>query len=412
MATRTFLLVYFIFFEHALCSQNPVVLGYLPYYRFELAGKIDYTKLTHLNLAFLNPDTLGNLSIGDKDITPIVALAKSNNPQIRVFISIAGGHITPEWQAAYDKYLRPEYRSEFIVLLMHYLSDYQLDGIDVDLEWSSINELYSPFVLELADSVRARGKKITAALPAIYRYPQLSPQALDAFDLIHIMAYDLTGPWAPTRPGPHSPLSLAPESIDYWLGQGARAEQLTLGLPFYGYDFSNLPEVRSFTYAAMVAENTAYARLDQVGERYYNGISTVQAKTWLAREEVAGVMIWELGQDAFEPYRSYSLLTAIDEVISGNVVPLTGAGPLADIHQGSPAWFPNPFRSELYLDGYGIQRTAQVLLTDLQGRQVFEGRLVLTDVAAAIDPGELAPGIYIGRVCVDGECFVTRLVRE
>jgi chitinase len=409
---RTFLLINFVFFGLPLWSQNPLVVGYLPYYRFELAGKIDYAKLTHLNLAFLNPDTLGNLSIGDKDITPIVSLAKSIHPEIRVFISIAGGHITPEWQAAYDKFLRPEYRSEFIALLMNYLSENELDGIDVDLEWGSVNEFYSPFVLELADSVRARDLQLSAALPATYRYPQLSPQALDAFDLVHIMAYDLTGPWAPDRPGPHSPLSLGPESIGYWLGQGARAEQLTLGLPFYGYDFGRRPDVGSFTFASMVAENTAYARLDQVGERYYNGIPTIQLKTWGALQEVAGVMIWELGQDAFEPHRAYSLLDAVDGVVSGNTIPVTALPPATLAQEEAPVWYPNPFGDELWLHSGAAGTATTVRIADLQGRVVFEKTLNLTDAGTRIEFPALAEGVYVGQVILKGYAFTSKLVKH
>ena len=33
------------------------VVGYLPTYRFHLSDKIEYCKLTHLNLSFANPDS-------------------------------------------------------------------------------------------------------------------------------------------------------------------------------------------------------------------------------------------------------------------------------------------------------------------------------------------------------------------
>ncbi|MCK5105429.1 MAG: hypothetical protein KAR17_21545, partial [Cyclobacteriaceae bacterium] len=177
----------------SLFGQEFKVVGYLPYYRFGIVDEIDFTKITHLNLAFVNPDIDGNLSIGNQNIDPIVSQAISDNPALIVFISLAGGGLTPEWSEAYDKWLKPENRSEFVHLLVEYVQLHRLDGIDVDLEWSHVNEYYSPFVIELRDSLKSHGKEITAALPATYRYPDLTQEALNVFDFINLMAYDKTG---------------------------------------------------------------------------------------------------------------------------------------------------------------------------------------------------------------------------
>ena len=61
------------------------VVGYLPYYRFALSDQIAYEKLTHLCLAFANPDMEGNLSIGDQDITPIVEAAHAHDVDVLIF---------------------------------------------------------------------------------------------------------------------------------------------------------------------------------------------------------------------------------------------------------------------------------------------------------------------------------------
>ena len=87
-----YLLIFIILFSNiSLPAQDFKVIGYLPHYRFGLNDKIEYEKITHLMLAFLNPDTQGNLSIGGKDITPIIQTAKTKNPDLEVFISLAGG---------------------------------------------------------------------------------------------------------------------------------------------------------------------------------------------------------------------------------------------------------------------------------------------------------------------------------
>ena len=236
--------------------------------------------------------------------------------------------------------------------------------LDVDLEWSHVDENYSPFVLELRDSVDAYGLAMTAAWPATTRYADITDEALAAMDYINMMVYDLTGSWAPNNPGPHSPYSFAISAINYWTGQGVPKEKLTLGVPFYGYDFTG-GSVSSFTFRAMVEENPTYAQLDQVGLAYYNGIPTIQAKAELALEELSGIMIWELGQDAFN---EYSLLGTIDGVINGTT-PTTELAHLEGIQV-----YPNPFHESVQLFN---ENTTDVewRLVDNMGRMLQQGEL-------------------------------------
>ena len=44
-----------------LFSTEARVVGYFPYYRFSLNDKIQYCKVTHLNIAFANPETDGTI---------------------------------------------------------------------------------------------------------------------------------------------------------------------------------------------------------------------------------------------------------------------------------------------------------------------------------------------------------------
>ena len=46
-----------------IISEKAIVVGYLPTWRFSLNNSIEYCKITHLNLAFANPDADGNLII-------------------------------------------------------------------------------------------------------------------------------------------------------------------------------------------------------------------------------------------------------------------------------------------------------------------------------------------------------------
>ncbi|MCP3930041.1 MAG: T9SS type A sorting domain-containing protein [Bacteroidetes bacterium] len=360
-AMRRLALLFFscLFLAQSVNSQDFKVIGYLPYYRFHLSESIEFQKLTHLNIAFANPDMQGNLDIGGKDIAPIVEIAKEHD--LVVMISLAGGGLTEEWADAWEHLLQTENRSTFIHKMMEYVAYHELDGIDVDLEWSHVNAKYSGFVLELRDSLSVHGKLMTAALPGTYRYPDITNAALAAYDWINMMVYDLTGSWAPSNPGPHSPYSFAETAISYWQEQGVPTEKLTLGVPFYGYDFSG-SSVTAFTYSSFIEGNPDYAYLDQVGQAYYNGIPTIKLKTELAMQEVSGIMIWEIGQDDFG---DLSLLNAIHETVGQFSSTSSEENVLLNA-------FPNPFDDQLILKNDSSQEF-EISISDMSGRNlIFE----------------------------------------
>ena len=283
------------------------VVGYLPSYRFDSNEKIDYCKLTHLNLAFANPGSNGKLIIND--FSGVVVRARNENSNIKIYISIGGGYLTDEqasiWSNSIDiKDNRPIIINEIVSFVV----DNSLDGVDVDLEWQYVTSGYSDFVIELKSALSTKGKSMTAALPGTTKFDNITEEALQTFDFINIMAYDFTGPWNPTASGQHSSYNNAVESINFWKNTGVSQSKLTLGVPFYGYDFSNSSNVTSFTFGQMISTNNSYSEIDNVGMKYYNGRPTIKSKVKLASEQVSGIMIWELGQDSFS---DYSLLKTI-----------------------------------------------------------------------------------------------------
>ena len=288
-------------------DKSARVVGYLPSYRFDSNEKIDYCKLTHLNLAFANPGSNGKLIIND--FSGVVVRARNENNNIKIYISIGGGYLTDEqasiWSNSIDiKDNRPIIINEIV----NFVVDNSLDGVDVDLEWQYVTSGYSDFVIELKSALSAKGKSMTAALPGTTKFDNITEEALQTFDFINIMAYDFTGPWNPTASGQHSSYNNAVESINFWKNTGVSQSKLTLGVPFYGYDFSNSSNVTSFTFGQMISTNNSYSEIDNVGMKYYNGRPTIKSKVKLASEQVSGIMIWELGQDSFS---DYSLLKTI-----------------------------------------------------------------------------------------------------
>ena len=288
-------------------DKSARLVGYLPSYRFDSNEKIDYCKLTHLNLAFANPGSNGKLIIND--FSGVVVRARNENNNIKIYISIGGGYLTDEqasiWSNSIDiKDNRPIIINEIV----NFVVDNSLDGVDVDLEWQYVTSGYSNFVIELKSALSAKGKSMTAALPGTTKFDNITEEALQTFDFINIMAYDFTGPWNPTASGQHSSYNNAVESINFWKNTGISQSKLTLGVPFYGYDFSNSSNVTSFTFGQMVSTNNSYSEIDNVDMKFYNGRPTIKSKVKLASEQVSGIMIWELGQDSFS---DYSLLKTI-----------------------------------------------------------------------------------------------------
>lgn len=288
------------------------MIGYLPYYRFQLADSIDFGKLTHVCLAFAHPDDRGMIRMEGGDVGAVVKRLRKYD--LKILVSLAGGGMNKQRSERWVFWMSPAHRHQFIRSIVRYVHQYGLDGVDLDLEWKDVNRYYSDFVLELSAALQREGLIFSAAWPGIHRYQHLRDDAIAAFDFINIMAYDLTGPWDPDRPGQHSSYDFAEDCIQFWRNQGVPSGKINLGLPFYGYNFSDLENVYSVHFKQMVALDPTFANIDRLGEIYYNGRQLIQLKTELARQEAGGIMFWELGQDAFN---EHSLLQAAYEAVRG-----------------------------------------------------------------------------------------------
>ena len=297
-----------------LFSDQARVVGYFPTWRFTLSDKVDFCKLTHVNIAFGNPMVDGTIQLSNpsaiSNLEQIISTAKLQNSSIQFYISLAGGVLSDQVANTWKSFLASSQdRPKLIDKIIEFVLENKLDGVDVDLEWSHVAQGYSDFVIELKKELSIHGKGMTAAFPSETKFSQISDQALAVFDFINIMVYDYTGSWNPSEPGQHSSYNHAERGINYWKNiVGIAGEKLTLGVPFYGYNFLNSTTVESFTYGSMVASNTLNSERDQVGNKYYNGRPTIASKVKLAAQNLSGIMIWELGQDSFT---KYSLLQTI-----------------------------------------------------------------------------------------------------
>jgi chitinase len=303
------------------------VIGYLPTWNGypNSINNVDLTKVTHINIAFANPNTTGDLSTAGgtlANLATVVTTAHAANVKVLMSIGGAGAPGT-----TYTNLITADL-SGFVAKIVQYTVDNNLDGIDVDIEGDVLNGTtmnstqYQDFITALETGLHAQNKLMTAAL-ATWFASRVTNLAASKFDFINLMSYDAYGTW--TGPGQHSPYTFAVSDLNYWsTTKGIPVSKLTVGVPFYGYYWGN--SNTSMRFANIVSSYSGSENTDQVnppagGVIYYNGIPTIKQKTVLALSQAGGIMIWELTQDATG---TKSLLSAIDEVIDGyatNVAP-------------------------------------------------------------------------------------------
>ncbi|MET4082506.1 chitinase [Pedobacter sp. UYP30] len=273
------------------------------------SSKVNFKQITHLNVAFLNPDSLGNLTapIGLNSL-----IEKAHAENVKVLFSFGGGN-PPVFL---KKLLQSNNRELWVTNMLAFADEYRFDGIDVDLEGDFIDSNYDALINSLSSALKPNKKLLTAAV-ATWNGHTISDEALSLFDFINVMAYDHTGPWNKSNPGQHSSYKDAVADFDYWnTERGISADRLILGLPYYGYGFgASIPA--SLTYSDILARYPDAAKTDSVtiadqGTIYYNGVSTITKKVkFVVKKHGGGVMIWQLLGDA---QGDNSLLTIINNI--------------------------------------------------------------------------------------------------
>lgn len=278
-------------------SAQLKIIGYAPSWSTS-AAEIQYSKLTHINYAFVLPNADGSLqSLPEPQLLrTIVSNAHSNG--VKVVVSVGGWNDGDD--SAFTAFAKTaEGRNRFTQEVIELVETYQLDGIDIDWEYPNPGEEAESFRLlmaQLAEAMHSDNKLLTAAVIASGNVGNgVVAEVFNYVDFLNLMAYDKNS-------GDHSPYSYAETSIAYWSGRGLAKEKLVLGVPYYA-------RPSWLAYKTKVEQNPANACRDTDGTDYWNGIPTIRKKAELARN-YGGIMTWELSEDT---NNSDSLLTAMWE---------------------------------------------------------------------------------------------------
>jgi len=316
--TTTFLTV-LLFFSFTVNAQFRVV-GYVTNWGnlVQDLNNVDYTKVTHINIAFINPDTSGTLS-PTTSLSNATQIVHSNNAKI--LASLGGASAPACWTQLKDA----THRTAFITKIVNFVNTYNFDGIDIDLEGAAIDGTYNDFIIALSAALKPSSKLLSAAV-ASWDGSAIYDNTLAVFDYINIMSYDKYGTW--TGPGQHAPYDMAESDLNYWgQSRGLAKNKLVLGLPSYGYSWETNAST-SMTFQQIANKYPRAIYQDSIntttnGVIYYNGISTIKQKTSLALQEAGGTAWWTLQYDYLSS-DSRSLVGAMDEVIkasSSNIPP-------------------------------------------------------------------------------------------
>lgn len=292
-------------------SKKPkgLVVGYLPYYSSAAVDRIDFSALTHLNIAFANPDSSGKLYLEMSSETIEKIIKKCHDNDVKAILSLGGGSIS---STNYNKLMRgkPEGIEDFNEQIVDFCQKYDFDGVDVDFEFIASSpawEYFEDWITALKRKCDKNDLILTAAVATWYS-DNMSKKALDCFEYITVMAYDNDG-----DKENHSKYEYAVHELEYYLNRGIDKKRLVLGVPFYGYRYTDSGAMdwsSAASYRYLLSLDKSAANSDYYNGYAYNGAETIRKKAELSKE-YGGIMIWELSQDA---EGSDSLLKVIKKV--------------------------------------------------------------------------------------------------
>ena len=288
-------------------EKAPKLVGYLPDYEgsfADFAETLDFSKMTHLYLAFGLPpfcngtctkdsDMTFSLQQTDSDIRTIVKAA--HRAGTKVVLSIGGGGGDQQILQFYDAGLS----KPLVASLNKYIEKFDLDGVDLDIEDPDhMGEPYAEFTKVLVDTFHPQHKIVTAAV-AEYLQDSMPDKALHMFDFVNVMNY--------------SNYSDATQAMTYYAEtKKVPKEKMTLGVPLFAQSGDgNIEESFSTVVAAYPnafhEDMVSGGALDGGITLYYVGGETMARETELGKQ-YGGIMVWEMSLDAAPPNSLYRVI--------------------------------------------------------------------------------------------------------
>lgn len=300
-------------------ETRKVVIGYLPLddWEFERSfPSIKWEYLTHINMSFARVKADGTLNIEaiEERIEKVRDTAREHH--VKALISVAKNG-PGEFTAAIND---PKASKELTERLVALAKEYDLDGIDIDYEEYDNWDANFPSLLALARKLhqnKEQGMLLTCAVNS--RWLKFGTEWQQYFDYINLMSYD-RGAFT-DKPAQHSSYEDFVADLNFWETVcKAPKSKIVGGLPFYGYSWDEeladiVDNVRGIRYHTILEHfGTKAEETDAIGKTLYNGRPTIRKKcNFVVENGYAGVMIWQLFQDAYQDDRK--LIKTVGEAI-------------------------------------------------------------------------------------------------
>lgn len=324
MKQKFIILIVIITFQFSLNAQK-IVAGYINgYYSNYPYNAIDYSSLTHINHAFIIPNSNGSLTIDSWFPYPqLISEAHTNN--VKVLVAVGGyGQSDGFKLMAAD----PLTRSIFIQNIVNYCTTNGYDGVDLDWEYpgSADRSNFALLVSELRSALNtANIPLLTAAIPSQDWNNSYDLNSLkNNLDWFGVMTYDFYGPWETTS-GHQSALyaygqqaSSVDKAVKYYMNKGVPIDKICIGMPFGGYLLNttglfqpnnggssisyvdaNIKKSQGWEYnwdAAMKVpylQNTVHTQLIT-----YDDTTSLKLKCdYILKNNLKGTIIWKIGSD-------------------------------------------------------------------------------------------------------------------
>jgi chitinase len=256
------LLCAFVYAGSVFAQPGKVIIGYVGGYRGLVnTGIIQPKKLTHINYAFV--DVRNNRAWLHNEKTDTVNFRKLNllkqeNPNLKILISIGGW----TWSGKFsDAVLTDTSRERFAASAVDIINKFDLDGIDIDWEYPSLQGLegnvfrpedkqnYALFFKEMrrqTDSLAKFTHKkylLTTAVGGFKSFVDHNDMgaAQQYLDFVNLMTYDYSGGKIASH---HTALyaskayeahNNSDEAVQLFEAAGVPASKLVLGVAFYGH---------------------------------------------------------------------------------------------------------------------------------------------------------------------------------
>lgn len=278
----------------------------------------DPQAMTHINYAFgVVNDSCNGININNAQRLRQIAGLKSQNPQLKVLLSIGGWGAGGFSEMAAD----PQKRAAFAADCRRIVDKYGLDGVDIDWEYptssaagiSSSPDDTQNYTLLMRDIRSALGADrlltlASVASAAFIDFPAIMPYV----DFVNIMAYDMaTAPLhhSPLYPSEHSGSLTTDKAVTLHLNAGIPAEKLVMGVPFYGRGGKAYPDFQDYSKVANHPDTLLDLWDDQAKVPYlatrdsvlvfgYENPRSIEIKCRYAiHRGLRGIMYWDYSAD-------------------------------------------------------------------------------------------------------------------